>query len=114
MNLTPAEARRKLVHTAVGSLALLLRFMSWREAALMAVAAFFFNWLALPRLGGRGLWREAGAGRGYPLGVPLYPPAPPCLASAFPADSPEAARRWGGPRPGGGMAACGGVAARAP
>ena len=73
MNLTPAEARRKLVHTAVGSLALLLRFMSWREAALMAVAAFFFNWLALPRLGGRGLWREADHGRGYPIGILLYP-----------------------------------------
>ena len=53
MGLTVTEARRKLVHIAVGGFALLLRFMTWRQAALMAVAAVFFNWQALPRLGGR-------------------------------------------------------------
>jgi len=111
MNLTPAEARRKLVHTAVGSLALLLRFMSWREAALMAVAAFFFNWLALPRLGGRGLWREADHGRGYPIGILLYPLAVLGLILAFHGELWKAAALWGILAVGDGMAAFLGLAA---
>src|SRR3989442_4945627 len=72
MDLTAAEAKRKLVHMGVGGFALLLRFMTWRQAALMAVAAFFFNWHALPRLGGRGLWREGDHRPGQPPGIPLY------------------------------------------
>src|SRR2546427_13057641 len=84
MELTPVEARRKLVHMGVGGFALLLRFMTWRQAALMAVAAFFFNRHALPRLGGRGLWRGAGRGRGYPLGILLYPLAGLALLLVFP------------------------------
>ena len=111
MNLTPAEARRKLVHTAVGSLALLLRFMSWREAALMAVVAFFFNWLALPRLGGRGLWREADHGRGYPIGILLYPLAVLGLILAFHGELWKAAALWGILAVGDGMAAFLGLAA---
>ena len=49
MRLTRTEAQRKLLHMAAGLFALLLRFMTWRQAALMAIAAFFFNWQALPR-----------------------------------------------------------------
>src|SRR5207247_10738483 len=104
MSLTAAEARRKLVHMAVGSFALLLRFMTWRQAALMAVAALFFNWHALPRLGGRGLWREAGHGRGYPLGLLLYPLAGLALVLVFHAELWKAAAVWGPPAIGDGMA----------
>src|SRR3989442_10513185 len=96
MELTPVEARRKLVHMGVGGFALLLRFMTWRQAALMAVAAFFFNGHALPRLGGRGLWREADHGRGYPLGILLYPLPGLALLLLFPHELGEAAA-GGGP-----------------
>ena len=51
MTLTRAEARRKLLHIAVGGFALLLRWMTWPEAAAMALAAFLFNWQVLPRAG---------------------------------------------------------------
>src|SRR5438094_783162 len=82
MRLTRTEAQRKLLHMAAGLFALLLRFMTWRQAALMAIAAFFFNWQALPRLGGRGLWREADHGRGFSLGILLYPLAVLALVGA--------------------------------
>src|SRR5438128_8052892 len=95
MELTPVEARRKLVHISVGGFALLLRFMTWRQAALMAVAAFFFNGHALPRLGGRGLWREADRGRGYPLGILLYPLAVLALILVFHDELWKAAAVWG-------------------
>jgi uncharacterized protein (TIGR00297 family) len=71
--LTLGEAGRKIVHIAVGSFALLLRDLTWPQAALMAAAAFLFNWQVLPRLGGRRLWRDAEHGAGYPLGILLYP-----------------------------------------
>ena len=114
MVLTPAEAKRKLVHMAVGSFALLLRFMTWRQAALMAVAAFFFNWHALPRLGGRGLWREADHGRGYPLGILLYPLAVLALVLVFHDELWKAAAVWGLLAIGDGMAAFFGLAAGGP
>src|SRR5256712_1590070 len=114
MDLTAAEAKRKLVHMGVGGFALPLRFMTWRQAALMAVAAFFFNWHALPRLGGRGLWREADRGRGYPLGILLYPLAVLALILVFHDELWKAAAVWGLLAMGDGMAALMGLAAGGP
>src|SRR2546427_3324298 len=114
MELTPVEAKRKLVHMAVGSFALLLRFMTWRQAALMAVAAFFFNWHALPRLGGRGVWREADHGRCYPPGILLYPLAVLALVLVFHDELWKAAAVWGLLAIGDGMAAFFGLAAGGP
>jgi uncharacterized protein (TIGR00297 family) len=71
--LTGSELKRKVVHIAVGGFALLLRFLTWPQAAAMAAAAFLFNWQVLPRVGGRGLWREIEYSRGYPAGILLYP-----------------------------------------
>jgi len=114
MGLTAAEAKRKLVHIAVGGFALLLRFMTWRQAALMAVAAFFFNWQALPRLGGRGLWREGDHGRGFSLGILLYPLAVLALILAFHDELWKAAAVWAVLAVGDGMAAFIGLAAGGP
>jgi len=105
LGLTAAEARRKLVHMGVGGFALLLRFTTWRQAALMAIAAFFFNWQALPRLGGRGLWREADHGRGFSLGILLYPLAVLALVLAFHDELWKAAAVWAVLAVGDGMAA---------
>jgi uncharacterized protein (TIGR00297 family) len=58
---------------AVGGFAFLLRYLSWPQAALMAAAAFLFNWQVLPRIGGRALWRGPEQERGYARGILLYP-----------------------------------------
>jgi len=108
------EAKRKLVHMAVGGFAFLLRVMTWRQAALMAIAAFFFNWYALPRLGGRGLWREPDHGRGYPLGILLYPLAVLALILVFHDELWKAAAVWGILALGDGMASFFGLAAGGP
>jgi uncharacterized protein (TIGR00297 family) len=64
---------RKLVHIGVGGFAFLLRDVTSAGAALMAAAAFVFNWQVLPRIGGRGLWREAEHAKGHPTGILFYP-----------------------------------------
>lgn len=58
---------------AVGGFAFLLRYLSWPQAALMALAAFLFNWQVLPRIGGKALWRGSEQERGYARGILLYP-----------------------------------------
>jgi uncharacterized protein (TIGR00297 family) len=83
MPLTPGELKRKLVHVGVGAFALLLRYLTWPEAAVMAAAALLFNWQVLPRLGGRALWRESDHGAGYPIGILLYPLSVLALVLAF-------------------------------
>jgi uncharacterized protein (TIGR00297 family) len=95
MALSGSEARRKLVHIGVGGFAFLLRYLSWPLAALLALAAFLFNWQLLPRIGGRKLWRDAEHGQGYPLGILLYPLAVLALVLAFRGALWMAAAVWG-------------------
>jgi uncharacterized protein (TIGR00297 family) len=83
MPLSAPELRRKVVHLGVGGFAFALRFLTWPQAAAMAAGAFLFNWLALPRIGGRGLWRGPEHARGYPLGILLYPLSVLALIVAF-------------------------------
>jgi uncharacterized protein (TIGR00297 family) len=71
--LTRGEIKRKAVHIAVGHFGLLLRWLTWPQAALMAVIAFLFNWRLLPLIGGRSMWREGEHGAGYARGILLYP-----------------------------------------
>ena len=67
------EAKRKLVHIGSSAFALLLRWLTWWQGALCAIAALIFNVLILPRIGGRGIYRDADHKRGYPIGIVLYP-----------------------------------------
>lgn len=73
MSTANTEAKRKLVHVGSSAFALLLRWFTWWQGALCAVAALIFNALILPRIGGRGIYREADHQRGYPIGIILYP-----------------------------------------
>lgn len=66
----PSEIARKLVHIAFGFVAFSLRWLSWYQALALAACAFFFNWLILPRVGGKHISRDR---RGYDLGIMLYP-----------------------------------------
>lgn len=92
---TRPELKRKLVHIGVGSFALLLRFLDWRGAAVLAASAFLFNWLVLPRIGGKGLWRDPEHARGYPLGILLYPLSVLGVCLVFHNDLAKAAAVWG-------------------
>jgi len=105
MPLSGGEARRKLLHMAVGGLALLLRFLSWPQAAALALGALVFNWQILPRIGGRALWREHEHARGYTLGMLLYPASVLALVVAFRDELWKAAAVWGLLAFGDGMAA---------
>jgi uncharacterized protein (TIGR00297 family) len=102
--LTAGELKRKLLHIAVGGFAFLLRDLQWPAAALMAVAAFAFNWQLMPRIGGRGMWREPEHGAGYPLGILLYPLSVLGLVLVFRHDLWMAAAIWGVLALGDGMA----------
>ncbi len=93
--LTASEAKRKLVHMAVGGFAFLLRDLTWPQAAALAVGAFLFNLMLLPRIGGKGMWREAEHGRGYPLGILIYPLAVLALILVFHDRLYLAAAIWG-------------------
>ena len=112
--LTLSELKRKLLHIAVGGFAFFLRELDWREAALMAIAAFVFNWLLLPRVGGRGLWRDAEHGAGYPLGILLYPLSVLALVLLFRSDLWMVAAIWGVLALGDGMASILGQAVGGP
>ena len=98
------EAQRKLVHMAVGGFALLLRTLSWPQAAAMAALAFVFNWQVLPRIGGRALWRPGDAERGYPAGILIYPLSVLGLILWFHDELWKAAAIWGLLAAGDGMA----------
>ncbi len=83
VRLEPSEIRRKAVHLGCGFLALSLRWLTWEQALVVALAAVAFNAIALPLLGGRGLLRDPERARGFAPGVLLYPVAVALVIAAF-------------------------------
>jgi uncharacterized protein (TIGR00297 family) len=65
-----SEWKRKALHAAMGLFALALRWLDWREAALLAAGALVFNLFAMPRIG-RGVYRDRGRRRD--VGIVAYP-----------------------------------------
>ncbi len=55
--ISPAEWKRKAVHALMGLFALTLRWLDWKVAALLALAALLFNLFVMPRIG-RGIYRD--------------------------------------------------------
>ena len=90
-----SESRRQAVHVLMALFALTLRYLAWWQAALCAVAAFLFNLLVLPRLGGSSLYRPVDRARGYPLGILFYPLSVLVLVLAFPRRPDIVAAAWG-------------------
>lgn len=114
MSLDRGELARRLVHVGCVGFALLLRWLAWWQAALLALGAFAFNWQVLPRVGGRRMWRGADVARGYPVGILAYPLAVLGLVLLF-RDRPwMAAAGWGVLAVGDGMASLVGQAAGGP
>lgn len=114
MALPSSELKRKAVHIAVGHFGLLLRWLTWPQAALMAVCAFLFNWRLLPLLGGRSMWREGEHGAGYARGILLYPLSVLGLVLVFHDQLWMAAACWALLAWGDGMASVAGMALGGP
>jgi uncharacterized protein (TIGR00297 family) len=79
---------------AFGAAALLLRYLSWWQAALVAIAAVAFNVLILPRAGAM-LYRPSDRIRRYSGGIVFYPIAVLLLILTFPWRLDIAAAAWG-------------------
>jgi uncharacterized protein (TIGR00297 family) len=90
-----SETRRQFIHISMVGFALALRYLTWWQAALCALAALAFNALVLPRLAGTTLSRPVDEARGYVLGILLYPLAVLLLILAFPTRPDIAAVAWG-------------------
>jgi len=73
VSLGRGELVRRVLHVGCGGFAPLLRWLTWPQAAGLAILAFLFNWQVLPRVGGRSLWRGGDRSRGYAAGILLYP-----------------------------------------
>lgn len=89
-----SEYKRKAVHIASSAFALLLRRLTWWQAALCALAAFTFNSLILPRIGGKMLYRDDDVRRGFPVGILVYPISVLLLILFFPHRLYIAAAGW--------------------
>jgi uncharacterized protein (TIGR00297 family) len=98
-----SEETRQVVHIAMGGFALVLRFVPWWQAALLAGAALAFNLLVLPRVGAQ-LYRPSDHTRRFPAGILLYPIAVLLLVLLFPYRLDIAAAAWGILAVGDGMA----------
>jgi uncharacterized protein (TIGR00297 family) len=89
------ELLRKTVHMSVGLVAFAVRFLGPGLSALCAAAATLFNFLVLPRIGGKKLWRQREAEQGASLGIVLYPFTVLLLILAFWNRLEVAAAMWG-------------------
>jgi uncharacterized protein (TIGR00297 family) len=114
VSLTRGELVRRVVHVGCVAFALLLRWLTWPQAALLAISAFVFNWQVLPRIGGRGMWRGADVSRGYPVGILAYPLAVLGLVLVFRDRLWMTAAGWGILAVGDGMAGLVGQATGGP
>src|SRR2546422_2792880 len=79
-----SEHARQWVHVGSGLFALLLRVLTWWQAAALAATALTFNLIVLPRIGGRRLYPPLDETRGFSLRLLLYPPSVVFLILLFP------------------------------
>src|ERR1051325_2337884 len=74
------EGLRKFLHIVFGLVAISLKYIPWRVAALVAAAAVLLNWVVLHRLVGKRVSRHE---RGWDWGIVLYPAAVLALILIF-------------------------------
>ena len=90
-----SERARQWVHIGSGGFALLLRVLTWPQAAALAGVALVFNAFVLPRIGGRRLYRPVDEARGFPVGIVLYPLGVLLLVLVFPSRPDIVGAAWG-------------------
>ena len=88
-----SETSRQLVHMTMGAVALLLRWLPWWQAAVLAAGALAFNLFVLPRIG-PSLYRPGDRERGV-HGIVFYPFAVLMLLLVFPTRPDIVAGAWG-------------------
>lgn len=89
-----SEIARQLTHILAGSFALLLRWTTWWQAALLALVALAFNVLVLPAFG-RQVFRPGDLDRVMRSGIAIYPLSVLALILLFPARPDIVAISWG-------------------
>ena len=89
------DTARKWVHIAFGAAALLLRFLDWWQAVVLAASAVIFNVYLLRRLMGVRLHRHSELDRALPAGLVLYPTSVLLLLLILPARPDIVAASWG-------------------
>ncbi|MBD3868045.1 MAG: DUF92 domain-containing protein [Acidobacteria bacterium] len=109
-----SELLRKLVHVGMGGFALALRWLTPWQAAACALIALLFNLLLLHRITGRSLLRSDEKGKGFSLGIALYPAVVLTLVLVFFRRLELAAAVWGFLAFGDGMATVAGVTVGGP
>ncbi|MBI4867633.1 MAG: DUF92 domain-containing protein [Candidatus Wallbacteria bacterium] len=87
-----SELARKAIHAGFGLAALLLRWLSWQQAAAVAATALAFNLTVFPALGARRLYRAREQQLGWSPGMVAYPAAVLALVVTLPL--PAAAAIW--------------------
>lgn len=108
-----SEIRRQITHILVGAFALLLRWLTWWQAGLVAVAAIVFNLLVLPRVS-RDVFRPGDLERVAESGIVIYPVAVLALILLFPNRPDIAAASWAILAAGDGLATLVGAHVRSP
>jgi uncharacterized protein (TIGR00297 family) len=88
-----SEIRRQITHILVGAFALLLRYLDWWQAALVALTAIVFNLVVLPRVS-RDVFRPGDLERVTTSGIVIYPVAVLALILLFPHRPDIAAASW--------------------
>jgi uncharacterized protein (TIGR00297 family) len=88
------EALRKAVHVGMAGFALLLRVLTWQQAAFAAFGALAMNVFVLPRVAPYLLRKEERASR-FSLGITLYAATVLLLIITFRRNLPIAAAGWG-------------------
>src|SRR5580765_1736535 len=107
------EVRRQVVHILVGGLALLLRWLTWWQSALVAIVAVLFNLFLLPKIA-TSVFRPGDLDAPIKSGIVIYPLAVLALVLAFPARPDIAAAAWGVLAAGDGFATLVGAHVRTP
>ena len=96
--MSPAEAHsedaRKLVHVAMGALALLLRFLPWWQAVILAASAVCFNMWLLRRVT-RGRLHRPSEAEWFAPGIVFYPASVLLLLLLLPGRPDIVAAAWG-------------------
>lgn len=90
-----SENRRQILHMTMGAFALLLRYISWWEAAALAAFALAFNLYALPRIAGPQVFRDGEHARRFSSGITLYPLAVLLLICLLPERPDIVGAAWG-------------------
>jgi uncharacterized protein (TIGR00297 family) len=90
-----SESLRQWVHIGFGAVALLLPFLTWYQAVILAAAAIVFNIRLLRKVAGERLHRPLELQQAVPAGLVLYPTSILLMLLMLPARPDIVAAAWG-------------------